>query len=268
MVVSNSKANGSTAKSNRKTKETKRTKRKRVKASEGKRTKRKQENQAKTREPSENKRTKRKQENQENQEKRGQAMMKHGAIRRPRSNPVLRAVTMVIVASGLFGSLPANAKTDGSAGGATTTMESTITATTTGKSTAVAHIHQRQSANDIQFGPAPSVFPAGAEMAVLQGDPSTPGAVFTVRLRFPNGYVLPAHWHPTDENVTVISGTFLVGIGDKFNRAALLPAFHPGDFTTAPANVNHFATVKGRTVVQVHAVGPFQLTYVESTATK
>jgi hypothetical protein len=110
------------------------------------------------------------------------------------------------------------------------------------------------------------VFPAGAEMAVLQGDPSVAGALFTVRLRFPNGYILPAHWHPTDENVTVISGTFLVGIGDRFDRTALLPALHRGGFITAPANVNHFATVKGRTVVQVNAIGPFSLTYVEPTS--
>jgi quercetin dioxygenase-like cupin family protein len=127
---------------------------------------------------------------------------------------------------------------------------------------AVAHDHHEQEANDIIFGPAPAIFPAGAEMAVLQGDPSVAGAVFTVRLRLPNGYILPAHWHPTDENVTVISGKFLVGIGDVFDRHALLPPLHQGGFISAPANVNHFAMAKGRTVVQVHAIGPFQLTYV------
>jgi quercetin dioxygenase-like cupin family protein len=83
------------------------------------------------------------------------------------------------------------------------------------------HGHHEQNEDGIKFGPAPAVFPAGAEMAVLQGDPGVAGAIFTVRLRFPDGYVLPAHFHPTDEHVTVISGKFLVGIGDKFDKHAL-----------------------------------------------
>ena len=124
------------------------------------------------------------------------------------------------------------------------------------------HEHHEQNGGDIVFGPAPAVFPAGAEMAVLQGDPSVPGAIFTVRLRFPDGYVIPPHRHPTDEHVTVLSGTFLVGIGDTFDRGALLPPLREGGFITAPANVSHFATVKGRTIVQVHAIGPFEMTYV------
>ena len=124
------------------------------------------------------------------------------------------------------------------------------------------HDHHEQNGGDIKFGPAPPVFPAGAEMAVLQGDPSVAGAIFTVRLRFPKGYVIPPHTHPTDEHVTVISGTFLVGLGDTFDRKALLPPLRSGGFITAPANVSHFATVKGRTVVQVHAIGPFEMTYV------
>lgn len=115
---------------------------------------------------------------------------------------------------------------------------------------------------EIEFGPAPPVFPPGAEMAVLQGDPHVAGEVFTVRLRFPDGYVVPAHWHPTDEHVTVISGTLLVGLGDSFDEKTLLPPLESGGFITAPANVNHFATARGETEVQVHAMGPFELTYV------
>lgn len=114
----------------------------------------------------------------------------------------------------------------------------------------------------IEFALAPPVFPAGAELAVLQGDPHVAGEVFTVRLRFPDGYVVPAHWHPTDEHVTVISGTLLVGLGDTFDEKALLPPLETGGFITAPANVNHFATARGETEVQVHAIGPFELTYV------
>jgi quercetin dioxygenase-like cupin family protein len=124
------------------------------------------------------------------------------------------------------------------------------------------HDHHAAESDDVVFGPAPAVFPAGAEMAVLQGDPSVPGAIFTVRLRMPNNYVIPPHTHPTDENVTVISGKFLVGLGDVFDKDAFLPALHRGGFVTAPAKASHFAKAKGRTVVQVHAIGPFEMTYV------
>jgi quercetin dioxygenase-like cupin family protein len=88
------------------------------------------------------------------------------------------------------------------------------------------------------------------------------GHALTVRLRMPDHYVIPPHWHPTDETVTVIKGTFLVGIGDTVDRKNLLPALHRSDFVVAPANVNHFAMTKGRTEVQVHAIGPFAMTYV------
>lgn len=116
---------------------------------------------------------------------------------------------------------------------------------------------------ELEFGPAPPAFPTGAGMAVIAGDPTAEGGVFTVRLLFPDGYVIPAHWHPTDEHITVIRGEFLVGLGDAFDEAALLPALQPGDFITAPAHVNHFAMAQGETEVQVHAVGPFAMTYVD-----
>ena len=118
-----------------------------------------------------------------------------------------------------------------------------------------------EHAPDIKWGPAPPVFPPGAQFAVVQGDPSVAGALFTVRLRFPNGYILPPHTHPTDENVTVLRGTFLVGLGPDFSKDALTALKEDG-FITAPANMAHFATTRGITEVQVHAIGPFQLTYV------
>ena len=115
--------------------------------------------------------------------------------------------------------------------------------------------------NQFQWGPAPPIFPAGAQFAVVQGDPSVPGALFTVRLRFPNGYILPPHTHPTDENVTVLRGTFLIGLGENFSKDALV-ALKDDGFVTAPAHMAHFAAARGITEVQVHAIGPFQLTYV------
>ena len=112
----------------------------------------------------------------------------------------------------------------------------------------------------LAWGPAPAVFPAGAKMTVLQGDPSKP-EWFTVRLDLPNGYRVQPHFHPTDELLTVISGTFLLGMGDKLDeaKATVLPT---GGFGTVAANMHHYAVARGHTVVQVQAMGPFVLTYV------
>src|ERR1041385_4176979 len=112
-------------------------------------------------------------------------------------------------------------------------------------------------APDLKWAPAPAVFPAGAKMAVLQGDPGS-ASLFTVRLDMPDGYKIAPHFHPTDEHVTVIKGTFLVGMGDKLDvaKTTKLPT---GGFITAGANMHHYAVAKGRTVVQVSAMGPFAL---------
>jgi len=112
----------------------------------------------------------------------------------------------------------------------------------------------------IQWGPAPAVFPPGAEFAVLQGDPSK-AEPFTVRLRFPNGYKIPPHTHPTAENVTVLTGTFLAGMGTRFVESEM-KAFGRDGFAAIPADHPHYAMARGLTVVQVHAIGPFVLTYV------
>jgi quercetin dioxygenase-like cupin family protein len=97
-------------------------------------------------------------------------------------------------------------------------------------------------------------------MAVLQGDPSK-AELFAVRLSFPNGYKIAPHYHPTDEHVTVIQGTLLLGMGDTLAVSRTM-RFATGAFGTAPANQHHFAIARGRTIVQVHAMGPFVLTYV------
>jgi quercetin dioxygenase-like cupin family protein len=112
----------------------------------------------------------------------------------------------------------------------------------------------------IQWGPAPPIFPAGAQFAVLAGDPSKAGP-FIVRLKFPDGYRVMPHWHPTAENVTVISGEFHVGMGNKFDESSMqtLPA---GSVAVVPTHHNHYAMAKGETMVQVNATGPFKLVYV------
>jgi quercetin dioxygenase-like cupin family protein len=113
-----------------------------------------------------------------------------------------------------------------------------------------------------KWGPAPAVFPAGARMAVLQGDPGK-AEYFTVRLEFPSGYRIAPHWHPTDEAITVISGTFVVGMGDAFDRPHMM-TLPTGGFAVAGANMHHYAEAKGKTVVQVSAMGPFAMTYVNA----
>jgi quercetin dioxygenase-like cupin family protein len=109
-----------------------------------------------------------------------------------------------------------------------------------------------------QWGPAPATLPAGAKLAVLDGDPTKPG-LFTMRLSVPDGYRIPPHFHPVDEHVTVISGNFQVGMGDSFDASKLstLPA---GTFGMIPAGMRHFAQAKGATVLQLHGTGPWKLT--------
>jgi mannose-6-phosphate isomerase-like protein (cupin superfamily) len=116
-------------------------------------------------------------------------------------------------------------------------------------------------ADKLAWAPAPPIFPAGAQMVVLQGDPAA-SAIVTVRLKLPNDYVIKPHWHPTDEHVTVIQGQLVIGMGDTGSPDAELPVLKVGDFVTAPAKMHHYARARGETVVQVHMMGPFQLTYV------
>jgi quercetin dioxygenase-like cupin family protein len=100
----------------------------------------------------------------------------------------------------------------------------------------------------------------GSQMAVVSGDPSASGP-FVIRIKSSAGAEIPAHWHPTDENVTVLVGTFDVGMGDKLDPAKLT-SMHPGDFVKMPATVHHFAKAQTETIVQVHGMGPFAVNFV------
>ena len=116
------------------------------------------------------------------------------------------------------------------------------------------------SAPGVRWGPAPPFLPKGARIAVMAGDPTQPGE-FTIRLQFPAGYRIRPHFHPNDEHVTVISGRFLVGMGDTLSRRGTM-ALGPSGFITAPAQAHHFAIAPVRTVVQVNGDGPFAIMYV------
>jgi quercetin dioxygenase-like cupin family protein len=112
----------------------------------------------------------------------------------------------------------------------------------------------------LHWGPAPPVFPRGAKMAVVSGDPGKAGE-FVIQLSMPAGYKISPHFHPTDETVQVKKGTFLVGMGDAFDMKSTKP-MKVGDKGSIPAQMHHFAAAKTATIVSVTAMGPFAMTYV------
>ncbi|MFN2637247.1 MAG: SgcJ/EcaC family oxidoreductase [Gemmatimonadaceae bacterium] len=103
----------------------------------------------------------------------------------------------------------------------------------------------------------PAVFDPGMKLAVLAGDPAAKG-VYTLRLLFPAGYRFPVHWHPGAEQLTVVSGSFVLGMGNTADWGAL-KTYSPGDFLYIPARHAHFGGGNGTTVIQLHGMGPFQL---------
>ncbi|HEX9743657.1 MAG TPA: cupin domain-containing protein [Nitrospiraceae bacterium] len=120
--------------------------------------------------------------------------------------------------------------------------------------------HTVLAPGDIQWAPAPAALPAGAEAAVIFGDPSKEG-LFALRLKLPAGYAIAPHTHPTDEVVTVISGNFKLGMGETADESAAtaLPA---GSFFAMPPGSPHYAYADDETIVQITTNGPWGLTYV------
>ena len=120
--------------------------------------------------------------------------------------------------------------------------------------------HVLVTAAELKWGEPPPVFEKGASFTVISGDPGKAG-IFVVRLKMPAGYKIAPHWHPTDEHVTVLSGTFALGMGDGFDKTTMkdLPA---GGYALLPAEMRHFAMATTAATVQVEGAGPFVLTYV------
>jgi len=116
-------------------------------------------------------------------------------------------------------------------------------------------------AKDLAFGPAPPSLPAGARIAVLLGDPSADGP-FVLRLMLPKGYRIPPHSHSRDEQMTVISGTIYLGMGDVYEPSTAR-GLAAGGFHVLRAGTRHFAYAKQPTIVQVSGNGPFDITYVK-----
>jgi hypothetical protein len=118
--------------------------------------------------------------------------------------------------------------------------------------------HVALQAADIKWGEAPPAFERGAQFAVLSGDPGKPGP-FVIRLKVPAGYKVANHWHPFDEQVTLLEGDATV----QMNDGAQNQAFSRGAFVVLPAQMHHAVATKGGMTVQVSAMGPFELTYVD-----
>ena len=114
----------------------------------------------------------------------------------------------------------------------------------------------------IRWTDAPAALPRGAKVAVLEGDPAKEGP-FVMRVKLPDGYRIPPHTHPKQERVTVIAGTFFVGMGARFDpkKAHPMPA---GTFGTWDAGMKHFVWTEGETIIQLHGTGPWTLEYVNA----
>ncbi len=116
------------------------------------------------------------------------------------------------------------------------------------------------AADLLKWQPGPPSLPKGAMIAVLEGDPGKEGP-FVFRVKVPDGYRVPPHTHPKTERITVLAGTFYLGMGEKFDMTAgkAMPA---GTYGYWPAGMKHFVWVKGETIVQFHGNGPWSIEYV------
>ncbi|MGH9602279.1 MAG: cupin domain-containing protein [Terriglobales bacterium] len=122
---------------------------------------------------------------------------------------------------------------------------------------AAAPAHVTVGVSDLKWTP---LF-LGLESAVVSGDPSKAGAPFVMRVRARTVAAVPAHWHPMDENVTVLAGTIKIGMGDKYDEKAA-HTIPTGAYTFVPKTMRHFAWHAPNSVIQIHGTGPFQLFFV------
>jgi ketosteroid isomerase-like protein len=121
--------------------------------------------------------------------------------------------------------------------------------------------HVVVTSRELTWGDAPPGLPAGAKVGVISGDPSQPGP-YVLRAQLPAGYKIAPHWHPAAEHLTILSGTLSVGMGDKFDAAAMQDVAS-GGFVRLPAEMRHYVVAKGATTIQVHGTGPFAINYVD-----
>lgn len=135
-----------------------------------------------------------------------------------------------------------------------TTFADVLPATTTESS------HVMISKKDMKWTPASAALPPGAQTSVIDGDPTKSGE-FTMRIKFPANYKIPPHFHPADEHITVIEGSFGMGLGEKFDAKAA-HVLKTGDYARMTTGTKHFAMTTSPAVIQLHGNGPWGITYV------
>lgn len=119
--------------------------------------------------------------------------------------------------------------------------------------------HRMVMPGDLKWSAVPSM-PPGVQAALIEG-PMNEAVPFTLRLKFPANYKLPPHWHPAVERVTVLTGTFHMGLGERFEQSKT-HGLAPGAMMIMQPKTPHFAWTTQETIVQIHGTGPWGLTYV------
>ena len=133
----------------------------------------------------------------------------------------------------------------------------TMSASTLAQAPQAGGHHTVVAAGGIQW----KVLRPGAEIAVVSGDPNKDGSPFVLRFRYRGKARIPPHWHPTDEHLTILSGTFRLGMG-KGGDEGVTTALGAGAYAFVAAKMPHYAWTDGDTVIQVHGIGPFVINYV------
>ena len=131
----------------------------------------------------------------------------------------------------------------------------------TNPAAAVLKSHIMSTPDEMKWGDCPPAIPPAARCAVIEGDAKAPNVLFAFRLKWPANSRIAPHFHPADEHLVVISGTFNMGLGDKLETNVTKP-MTAGSFMVMPKGMHHFAWTKEETVLQVYAIGPWGLTYV------
>ena len=184
---------------------------------------------------------------------------------RAKEEVMKRPVLVTIALSGLlvcaaFAIADDAAKTANTAPDAKSSAAAPAATTPAPAAAAAADGHRMILPAEFKWADPPPGLPKGALMSVIHGDPSAPG-LFAIRALLPAGYKVPPHFHPADENVTVITGELYMAMGDKWDESKghKLPM---GAVSLMPAASHHYAWTKGETVIQIHAMGPWGITYV------
>jgi quercetin dioxygenase-like cupin family protein len=126
---------------------------------------------------------------------------------------------------------------------------------------AIAQDHHATMQSDGLKWSAPAAYAPGAQLAVVRGDPTKEG-MYVVRLKVPAGFKIAPHSHPNDENVTVLSGSFNIGTGDKLDQGKGT-SVKAGGYSFVERGMTHYAWFTEDSVLQLHGLGPQGVTYVD-----